>query len=450
MSLFWLLAVLGSATDASAARRQSAYHLRSARAAGSTDRVDLALEVSGEVQVTQADLKDEIKMRVLANLSYEERTLETTQSGVLRSARFYDKAAAKVQAGENSLKPALRESRRLLGVCADGSAVTLFSPDGPLTRDELDLVDLLGNSLLLDRLLPNQRVRIGQKWKHSTELMAALLGFDKVTSAEVTSTFSEVKQGTGRFDMQGTVRGEDKGAAATAELRAKYHFDLSSRRITWFGLVVQEKRNEGLVEEAFEAIARLQMKITPNSRPKHLTSRSLQGVALRLADELVQLEYQSPQGGWSFINDRKWFVTTDEQSRVVLDLIDGQRRIAQCHVSSAGASDKTTMEEFQRDVEKGLGDHFGRFVQAAQNVNELGYREYRLTVEGVVEDVPIQWIYYLVADKQGHQAVMAFIVEADNIERFAEADRPLAATLRFADSKLAARPVDTGAEPASQ
>ena len=99
-------------------------------------------------------------------------------------------------------------------------------------------------------------------------------------------------------------------------------------------LQVQEHRSEGLVDKAFEAVARLQMKISPNLQARYLTDATLQGLPLHSAEELTQLEYQSPRGGWQFINDRRWFITADEEDRVVLLRVDGRKRIGQCHVSS--------------------------------------------------------------------------------------------------------------------
>jgi hypothetical protein len=84
-------------------------------------------------------------------------------------------------------------------------------------------------------------------------------------------------------------------------------------------------------------------------------------------------------------------------------------------------------------------------------VNDLGYRVFRLEVEGTVESVPMQWIYYLLADEEGRQATMAFVVAADQIEHFVEADQPLVATFRFAQTQLAAKSsVAEGEEAGSQ
>jgi hypothetical protein len=359
------------------------------------------------------------------------------------SLRYYQKAAALVQVGQSTAKPVLRDARRLVGVHIDGSRATLFSPQGPLSRDELDLIELVGDSLLLEQLLPASRVRIGDRWKHSPEIMAALLQLEKVTSAEVTSSLAEVTDGTARIQMHGKVQGEDKGALAEVQLWAKYRFDLSAARITWLGLLVEEDRSQGLVTDAFQAVKRIQVKISPDCSPKHLRGAEFEGIPCRPAEELVQLEYESSSGGWQFLNDRRWFVTVDQSDRVVLELVDGQRCVAQCHVSSTAGAESpshTSLADFQRDAQKALGSRFGRFAQASQTVNDLGYRVFRVVAEGLVDRVPIVWIYYLVADKQGNQVVAAFIVEADQVEHFADADRTLVATLRLAKPKLATRP----------
>jgi hypothetical protein len=438
------LTVADSGRGTQPTRQASDYLLRTTREAGSIDRVDMALEVGGHVQPAAGQKGSEIEMRVLANLAYEERTLRNGANTSLSagSVRYYHTAAAIVQVGTSRVQPTLRNSRRLVGVDVDGSGVTLFSPQGPLTRDELDLIDLLGNSLLLEGLLPPNRVRVGESWNHSTEIMTALLGLDEVSASDVKSTLTEVTGGTARLDLEGSVRGTDQGASAEVQLQGKYRFDLAAGRITWFGLQVQEDRGEGLVDKAFEAVARLQVKISPNLKPGHLTDATLTGLPLEPAEELTQLEYRSPGGGWQFINDRRWFITADEEDRVVLLLIDGRQRIGQCHVSSITQGKppgSTTMRDFQRDVERALGEHFGRFVRASQTVNDLGYRVFRLEVEGAVESLPMKWVYYLLAEEDGRRATMAFVVGADQMEHFVEADQPLVATFQFAQAKLASK-----------
>ena len=93
-------------------------------------------------------------------------------------------------------------------------------------------------------------------------------------------------------------------------------------------------------------------------------------------------------------------------------------------------------------MQKSLGDHFQQFIAAGESKNSLGQATCRVIASGEVESLPIQWNYYLVADDQGQQAVLAFTLESELVERFGESDKAILSTLR-----LVAPPVDTAAQP---
>jgi len=58
--------------------------------------------------------------------------------------------------------------------------------------------------------------------------------------------------------------------------------------------------------------------------------------------------------------------------------------------------------------------------------------------------LPIEWIYYLVQDRQGHRVSLAFSLEQSLRERFADADRRVVEALR-----LTVPPTPTAAKPAN-
>ena len=68
----------------------------------------------------------------------------------------------------------------------------MFSPSGPLTQEELDLITIPANSLLVEQLLPDQDVAPGDKWQHNDDLLAALLNLDAIGHSEVSTTFKEI------------------------------------------------------------------------------------------------------------------------------------------------------------------------------------------------------------------------------------------------------------------
>jgi len=422
-----------------------AVELHSARAADSVDRVAVVLEVGGEIKTTEEGKLERSKISVQANLVYDERTLQWSDAptGRCRSIRHYDEAKATIKIESDTLKPALRPERRLIGVTLDGTTPTLFSPQGNLTRDELDLVEMLGDSLLVDRLLPEQPVRQGDHWTHSDALAQALLGLDAVRSNTLTSTLAQLDGKSALIEMTGHVEGAFGGVSTVIDVKAKYRFVLASKRIDWLGLLVRENRDVGHVAHGVDVVARLRMQVRPMAKSDHLTDAALAQTPREPSDALVRLVFEPAAGGWRFLHDRRWFVMANQHDIGSLRYVDRGELIAQCNVAPlapVAPGKQITLEKFQADVEKALGDGFGEFVSASQRPNEKDYRIIKVVARGEVSKLPLQWHYYLVADKHGRQVVFTFTVEGPLVERFGNADDELVQSFEFVEHEVAMTP----------
>jgi hypothetical protein len=440
------LAIFAMAAPAAAAPPQGGSHsLRAKRTAGDVDLVEAVLEVRGDLKLVEDGKVERVKMSVAANFVYHERSLQVPAGagGPSRSIRHYSTAEGVIKSGEHEYEPVLSDERHLIGVEVDGPKVTLFSPQGPLRFDELELVDASANSLFLDRLLPERAVAVGRSWEHSDELIAALLGLDEIIENNARSELTEVADGKAQFEMSGRLSGTEEGVATRIELKAKYQFDLDRRRITWFGLLVREDRSAGPVDTGFDVVARLQMRVTPGSSSEHLADGALANVSLKPTAKATQLSYASSGGGWHFSHDRRWSVITEEEGQAVLRFVDRGDKLAQCNVASmpnVTEATEPTLEEFQSDVSRGLSGNFESFVRAGQWHSEADYRVFQVVAEGEISGIPMHWVYYLVANRQGRRVVLAFVLEKEMLGRFDEADKKLVATLRLAEPKLAAKP----------
>lgn len=401
------------------------------------------MDVGGELKVVEEGEARRLKTGVAANLVYYEKVLPgpNDAGGPTRSIRHYREGVGVVKSGEHRYEPALREERRLIGVRIDGPEVTMFCPRGSLTLEELELIDVLANSLLLDRLLPQEAVAVGARWEHSDELIAALLGLDAVTGNDVRSVLAKVADGKAEFELSGRVEGSEDGVSTGIDLKGKYQFDLSAKRITWFGLLVREDRNVGHVDTGFDVVARVQLRITPGAQTELLASASLADVSLEPTAEAMQLSYESPGGRWRFLHDRRWWVITEERDQAVLRLIDQGERLAQCNVallSPTTDATELTLEQFQKDIVGALGESFESFVRASQRHDPTDYRVFRVVAQGETSEVPMQWIYYLVTDRHGRRVVLAFVVQKEMLDRFGDCDEALVRTLRILDPQVAA------------
>ncbi|HEY4309529.1 MAG TPA: hypothetical protein VGN12_08765 [Pirellulales bacterium] len=431
--------------------RAEEYTLTSGRAAGEISQVEILLEVGGELLVK--DEKDkkahQLKTSVVGTMVYDERLAAAATASSSRGVRQYRRCDAVIKIDKGTAKARLRDDRRLLAVAADERTATMFCPVAPLSQEELDLIEIPASSLLVERLLPDRAVAPGDQWQHSEDLLVALLNLDAISQSDVTTTFKQATADAAQLELAGTVHGAVEGASTEIELKGRYKFDLQSKRITWLALLVKEKRSIGSVGPGIDVTARLQMKIAPGAVSPALSDQALAEVNLEPTPEQALLEYTSQNGHFQFLHDRAWHVVNDTPDAVTLRLIERGELIAQCNASAVApveAGKRFTLAHFQEDVQKSLDKHFESFLSAGESENSVGHTTCRVIAGGKVESLPIQWNYYLVADSEGHQTVLAFTLESELVERFGDADKSILSTLRFV--KPTAEPTaETAAQP---
>lgn len=431
-----VMAAIGVFSAGKAALAAEKYHLESSRNPGDLTAVRVELEVGGELKVVADGKVKPLKMNVLGKLAYQEKLLGGLANGQTgaRYVRHYDLAEAKIKIEDGEVLPQLRDERRLIVVDAQADQGLLFSPQGPLTREELDLLDVPANSVWLDALLPAKPVAIGEKWRHSERLLAALLGLDAVSQSDVTSELKTVDADNARFELSGKVDGAVGGVATEISVKAKYRFDRRRRRVAWAGWLIKEKRSVGHVATGLEVAAKMQIALSPLADSQHLPASLLRRISLESPAQPTTLECQSPQGKFRFQHDRGWHVMNDAGEVLTMRYVDRGELVAQCNISAppdAKADKRPTLASFQREIQNGLDKSFGQFVQASESVSSVGHVIYRVVAEGKVSDLPIQWRYYLVADEQGRQAIYAFTLESELAAQLGDADQQLVSTLEF-------------------
>ncbi|HVC97652.1 MAG TPA: hypothetical protein VND64_28530 [Pirellulales bacterium] len=447
----WILGALLLIPWQCALLAEEGYALRVDRKPGDTTRVEVLLEVGGDLKVVDDGKVKSLAMSVVGKLRYHETLLAVPPADGARSSRHYERAEAVIQIEKEKLKPVLRDARRRI-VASTGLSPTLFSPDGPLTREELDLIEVSCNSLLVDQLLPDRRVAKGDQWQHSQDLVAGLLGLDAVSQTDVTSELASIDAQTAMMDIQGKVFGAVGGVATEIELAGKYRFDRAAERVTRLAFSIKEKRSVGHVAAGLDVVARLQLHVTPIDMTAEPAHPDRQGGRLDDEPELTQLEYRQSAGKYRLEHDRRWHIMSERDDVLALRLVDRGELIAQCNLTTlpdVEPGKHPTLARFQQDIERTLGKDFGQFVAASQAVNGAGYAIYRIEVEGTVSELPIRWNYYLLADDQGHLAVFVFTVEGELVEQLGDADQAIVSTLRFTSEAEGPTDQPTAAEEKS-
>jgi hypothetical protein len=412
------------------------YLLKSGRQKGSTDLVETLLEVTGEaVQVTSDNKEAKEKMEVVAGFRYEERVNQFSQAGQLVSVRQYNLAKSRMKVGETVRLPELSSDLQTIVCTLDKDKVSLFSPHGSLRGEQLLLIeDIPGNTLTLDRLLPNTEVAIGETWKISDSVLRSFLSIDAVIVSDVEAILTAVADNVAMVEVVGEVTGIYLGAETAMTIRAKFQFDLSIQRINWLGAMIEEIRSIGHVGPGVELTAKLQVKVSPIDTPQTLTDAAMAMISTRPNTSVLQLKYDGGKGPWRFSHDRSWYVYQDDPQATVLRKLVNGALVAQCNVADMGTVDvrtMTTLEKFQQDLINGLGKNFGKVAAAGVYEDKRGCKVYKVLLDGVVDDLALRWIYHLITDGNGRQSVVVFVVEAAMLDQFANADEVLLDTYRM-------------------
>ncbi len=403
-------------------------------AAGDIRVVSVTLKVGGDLLLPENKATKKLKMSVEAHHQYDERLIEL--EGAQRHAlRHYQQATAKLKIDNGQIEPTLNDAHRLIAVETTQDSSTLFSPRTPLSRDELDLLEVPGNSVLVDLLLPTEAVEVGETWKPEMQLWGPLLGLEKISASDVECRLAKVTAEQATVEGSGHIDGAVDGVASEIEVKLRILVDRAKHSITDFTMAVQEKRSIGHVAAGLDVVAQLTMKIRPLSASTALNDE----VAAEPWSEdpsARHLVYDSELGRYRLLHDRRWHILDEEGQLLVLRLVDKGELVAQCNVSALPATSQgkeITAEDFQADVQKVLGDSFEQFVHAEQWNNDRQVRFVHIIAAGKVDKLPIQWHYYLATNPAGRHLSFAFTVEADLAERFTGEDRTLVESLVFAE-----------------
>jgi hypothetical protein len=411
---------------------------------GDLSRVTVSLDVQGELTITAAGKRQKLPMTVAGSFAYDEMRLDDCTNRVNRkAARFYRGAEARITIEKQPDNPALRDDRRLILVNSGKDGVVISALGGPLLREELDLIDLPGNSLMLDTLLPQTEVKTGDSWKPDPAAIGRLLGIDAVAQSDLRCTLADRPTPNVEILIRGQVSGAAAGVATELDVQGKALFDSDRNRLVSIQLRIKERRSAGFVSPGFDVIANLKMEIATLSGSDQLTHEIIDAIPVDKSEIAPPLQLRSAPGAFQLVYDRRWQVTRNEADLTVFRLLDRGELVAQCNISPVAKlpiEQGFSLEQFQGEVEQALGKHFGHFESASERKTGHGLRLLKVVAEGAVADLPIQWRYYLAIDQEGRRIALTYTLEPKLIERFADADAMMIDSLEILASAVAASP----------
>jgi hypothetical protein len=351
------------------------------------------------------------------------------------------------------MKLSLPEEKRVILASAGVDSAVLYCPVGPLTREELDLIDLPAGTHVLDRLIPPAGQRAGDCWKLDPRVVRLLLGLDAVSESDVEAVFVGLERGYAKLRLAGVLAGTTDGAATKVEVKAGYLIDTRLRRVTRLNLAFSEKREEGRIGPAVDVVGKLTLEISP-AGPAQLPPDELRSLTSEATPAQTLLEVRDEPTGLRLLHNRAWFVTSHERERLILRRIDEGGFLAQCNViirPEHQQGRQPTMADFEREVRYSLGERFEALVTAGEWTNAAGLRCYRLLIHGRVDDLPMEWRYYLASPPSGRSVALVFSVEPHLADRLGEDDTAIVESVQLPPAPTQPSEPETAAQtPVSQ
>jgi hypothetical protein len=294
---------------------------------GHVSKVDVGVKLSGKLAVPTEKGKPPQLVPLTGNsrITYDERVLSPDEAGMLKTVRIYREADFVRVVGGATQDAGIRPSvRRMVIIKTDGRRAP-FSPDGPLTWGEIDVVRTdVFNPAVVPGLLPAGPVKKGQTWKASTAAVAELTDMEKVDSGEIAIELIGVteidRKRVARLKLSGTVKGVNEDGPNEQTLDGTAFFDLDAGVLTYLSI----KGTHKLLDGAGQTVGLIEGQFTMtraliNRPPPELSDGALSLVALKPGPENTLLLYDNPDLGVRFLYPRGWRVGAVQGRQVTID-----------------------------------------------------------------------------------------------------------------------------------
>jgi hypothetical protein len=270
-----------------------------------------------------------LKVSGSSALEYDEKVLESERTGeVNRTIRIYRRVDFHRLVGDRPQDSSIRPAVRRLVVLRHDHAEVPFSPDGPLTWGEIDLVRTDVFTPALRGLLPAQAVRLGDSWAGSRAAIRELTDMERVDDGRLQCRFEQITTLAGRpyarIAFAGSVQGINEDGPNRQQLDGYLLFDLESRHLGYLSLkgistlLDKDGKAQGSVEGRFVLTRQLRTSAD-------LVDTALSSLTLQPNDENTLLLYDSNVLGIRFVYPRRWHVAAADASRrqIALDEPNG-------------------------------------------------------------------------------------------------------------------------------
>jgi hypothetical protein len=398
---------------------------------GECFRITTETRVTGNLKVTRDGKPAAVKINAKNEHVFVERVLSADKAVARKAARFYQTAAANATVDGDRVQRTLPADRRLIVAQRTGDSLFCYSPQGPLTRPELEVVSEHFETLHLTGLLPAKEVAVGESWKLDSLVAQSLCLFDGLVSHDLTAKLKEVAAGVAIISLDGTAKGIENGAIANLTVTATVQFDTATKHIVGVDWKQKDVRDQGPATPGAELEITTTLKREPLAQPPAELADTFVA-AIPATDDppatLKHLLHRDPKGRYRLLHAREWHVVGQTDYHLIMRYLDRGDFVAQATITpweSAGAGKHLSPAEFEKLTQQGTNWKVDQVTDRTEVPTDPDRWVYRVSARGELDGSPVVQNFYIVANANGDQMILTFTMRPAGASRIGTRDLEL-------------------------
>ncbi len=408
---------------------------------GDCFQYELGLTLSGKMKLDREGKQQDLTVRGQAKHTFTDRIENTNSSGAAGKVyRVYEVAKSAHTVGGDGSKRELTKEHRLIGVVRNDRSTVHFSPTGPLTREELELVAQHFDSLAVTSLLPGKELSVNDTWTVSSEAVQQACLFDGLIKHDVKGTLTGVKDGVATWTLAGSAEGLDTGATARVTITATGTFDVTSARLTSLEWEQADDRDLGPASPAMEVQAKITLKRTAlGKEPAELNADARTKLpGDKIPEALLRLQLDDANNDYVLNYSRDWTVIGRASTHTVLRLLQTGDFVGQATVtnwSRAGKGEHNKAADFVAAINKTPGWEALEVISDGEQKAAPGTWRHCYSVKGKRDGATVVQTFYFIAGPNGQQLLVTFLSAPDKTAELAKREQEFIDGLTFRTSK---------------
>ncbi len=383
--------------------------------------VSCRVNITGSLK--SADIKDkQLTLTGSSAIEFDERVLVEKEKRVDKTVRVYQKMDFERTVGTQHQQSSLRPSVRRMVILRHNQFEVPFSPEGPLTWGEIDLVRTDVFTPALAGLLPSQAVKTGDRWQADMVALKELTDLEQISDGGLTCTFDSLTTLVGRkqarISFQGTVRGIGEDGTARHQLEGQLYFDLVSNHLSYLHvkgthyLVDKTGQEQGSVQGTFVLTRE------PVSQAPGLGDADLRGVTLEPTDDNTLLLFERSDLGVRLLYPRRWHVAGVSGRQIALDEKGGNGLL----LTIEPAAKLPTAAQFHQEARTWLNQQKAN-IYRMDSPKSLSSGLDNFAVDAELNKQRLVLDYYVLRQGGGGATIVARLAPGDLVELRKDVDR---------------------------